>query len=340
MPDLDYLPYQPNPEFSAHEKQGIENLFPSIVQQFNPDLIVSGRESYARVVIPLAKAAGLPCVQLLRGSPTSQIIAGTYPAELGREFIRCLRSADEVIAVSEFMAGEIRKRGISQTFCIPNAVDTEHFKPMRDGREILSALELPVGAPVILSPSNLLPRKRPLDLLRAAELSLLEEPSLQFVFLGAGTDAETFAAAVERSPARGNIHLLGWRPYEEMPALLNAADQVVMTSESEGMSRASIEAMACGALLVASDIPPAQELVTDGKNGLLFPMGDSGALAEQILWAIDHPEESAAIGHEARNSVLDRNYESTIDRYLSVLQAMVAPGQGCMQPELREASST
>jgi hypothetical protein len=110
MPDLDYLPYQTNPKFSAREKLGIEALFPSIVQQFSPDLVVSGRESYASVVIPLARAAGLPCVQLLRGSPTAQIIAGTYPADLGLAFIRCLQSADEVIAVSEFMASEIRKR--------------------------------------------------------------------------------------------------------------------------------------------------------------------------------------------------------------------------------------
>ncbi len=323
MPDLDYLPYQPNPEFSAHEKLGIEAQFPSIMQQFSPDLVISGRESYASVVIPLAQAAGLPCVQLLRGSPTAQIIAGTYPADLGQAFIRYLQSADEVIAVSEFMAGEIRKRGVSRAFCIPNAVDTGHFMPSGRDREILSDLDLPAGAPIVISPSNLLPRKRPLDLLRAAEIALLEEPSLQFVFLGDGTDAETFASAVRRSPARENLHLLGWRPYRDMPALLNAADLVVMTSESEGMSRSCIETLACGKLLIASDIPPARELIDDGRTGLLFPVGDCPALAERILWAVEHPAESVAMGQHARKAVLNRDYESTIDRYLSALRNVV-----------------
>jgi glycosyltransferase involved in cell wall biosynthesis len=156
---------------------------------------------------------------------------------------------------------------------------------------------------------------------------LLEEPSLQFVFLGDGTDAEKFASAVRRSPARENLHLLGWRPYQDMPALLNAADLVVMTSESEGMSRACIETMACGTLLIASDIPPARELIDEGRSGLLFPVGDCPALAERILWAVGHPDESAAIGQQARQLVLGRDYELTIERYLSALWAVVHQGE-------------
>jgi glycosyltransferase involved in cell wall biosynthesis len=218
------------------------------------------------------------------------------------------------------MASGVRERGIAQAFCIPNAVDTRHFRPAENKVSVLRKLGLPTNAPIILSPSNLLPRKRPFDLLRAAEIALQGRPDLHFIFLGQGTDAEKLALAVDRSPAKDNVHLLGWLDYEEMPGLLNAVDLVVMTSESEGMSRACIETMACAGLLIASDIAPARELVDDGRNGLLFPLGDFRALAERILWSVEHPAEISQIGRQARRDVLNRSYGPIIDRYLSALR--------------------
>lgn len=323
MPDLDFLPYIPNPDFIALEKKEIETCFPMIVEEFSPDLVISGRDSFASIVIPLATKAGLPCVQLLRGSPSAQIIDGNYPSELAQEFFQHLHDADQVITVSEHMACGMRELGLSKAFCIPNAVDTTLFKPLQTDKSKKQELKIPDTGPVILSPSNLIPRKRPFDLLHAAEIALLENPDLQFVFVGQGTELERFTFAVNRSPARANIHLLGWQSYESMPALLNSADIVVMTSENEGMSRVCIEAMACGKLLISSDIAPAKELIKDGFSGLLFPLGDSRALSKKILYAVDRPSEIQRIGQQARTAVLNRDYTAIINRYLAVLQKVV-----------------
>ncbi len=320
MPDLDYLPYIPDPDFAALEKKKIETCFSMIAEEFSPDLVLSGRESFAPIVIPLATEAGLPCVQLLRGSPSAQIIDGNYPSELAQEFLQHLHNADQVITVSEHMARGMRKLGLSRAFCIPNAVDTALFKPLQIDKSKKQELKIPDPGPVILSPSNIIPRKRPFDLLHAAEFALLKKPNLQFVFVGEGVDMERFTLAVNRSPARANIHLLGWQSYTSMPAFLNSADMVVMTSENEGMSRACIETMACGKLLISSDIAPAKELIKDGFSGLLFPLGDSRALSEKILYAADHPSEIQRIGQQARTEVLNRDYAAIINRYLVVLQ--------------------
>lgn len=323
MPDLDLFPYIPNPDFFALEKKEIETCFPMIVEKFSPDLIMSGRDSFAPIVIPLAIKAGLPCVQLLRGSPSSQIIDGHYPSELAQAFLQHLQDADQVITVSEHMACGMREFGLSKAFCIPNAVDTTLFKPLQIDKSKKQELKIPNSGPVILSPSNILPRKRPFDLLHAAEIALLKNSDLQFVFVGHGTELERFTFAVNRSPARANIHLLGWQSYESMPALINSADIVVMTSESEGMSRACIETMACGKLLIVSDIAASKELINDGFSGLLFPLGDCRALSKKILCAVDHPSEIQRIGQQARTVVLNRNYTSIINRYLVALQEVV-----------------
>jgi len=322
MPEPDYLPYRHDPEFAAREKREIETLFPRVVERFRPHLVLSGRDSFVPIAIPLAAAEGLPCVQLLRGSPTAQIIEGSYPEHLAESFLEQLEQADRVIAVSEFMAASMRGRGIGEAFCIPNAVDTERFSPGEKNENLLSRMGFPDGARVVLSPSNLLPRKRPQDLLRAAETVVGKHPDLYFGFLGQGPDAERFADKVSRSPARTNVRLLGWQAYAEMPGLLNAADLVVMTSESEGMSRACIESMACGRTLIASDIAPARELIDDGRNGLIYPLGDCDALADRIDWALTHSDACRRIEKQARLDMLERNYGPIIDRYLEALRSL------------------
>ena len=70
---------------------------------------------------------------------------------------------------------------------------------------------------------------------------------------------------------RPRVRFAGWIDYARMPDYINLGDIVVMPSESEGLARVYLEAQACARVLVASDIPPAREVVTEGETGLLFP---------------------------------------------------------------------
>ena len=164
------------------------------------------------------------------GSPSAQIIDGNYPSELAQEFLQHLQDADQIITVSEHMACGMRELGLSKAFCIPNAIDTTLFKPLQTDKSKKKELKIPDTGPVIFSPSSIIPRQTSIrPCFTPAEIALLENPDLQFVFVGQGTELERFTFAVNRSPARANIHLLGWQSYESMPALLNSADIVVMT---------------------------------------------------------------------------------------------------------------
>ena len=59
-----------------------------------------------------------------------------------------------------------------------------------------------------------------------------------------------------------------------MPALLNAADVMVHTSEREGAPLTYREAQGCELPVVATDIPAAREAIEDGRTGVLYPVGD------------------------------------------------------------------
>lgn len=78
-----------------------------------------------------------------------------------------------------------------------------------------------------------------------------------------------------------NVEFLGHR--DDMHNLLNQVDLVVLPSYREGMSRALIEAAACGLPLVASDVPGCREIVRHGVNGVLVPIKNSQALADAIM---------------------------------------------------------
>lgn len=75
------------------------------------------------------------------------------------------------------------------------------------------------------------------------------------------------------------VHFLGNR--KDVPAVLKAADVVLMSSHYEGLSLSSLEGLASGRPVLASDVPGLREIV--GDAGLLFPQGDAQALANLVL---------------------------------------------------------
>ena len=75
------------------------------------------------------------------------------------------------------------------------------------------------------------------------------------------------------------VHFLGNR--NDVANVLKAADVIVMSSRYEGLSLSSLEGLASGRPVVASDVPGLREIV--GNAGILFPQGDAQALAKTIL---------------------------------------------------------
>src|SRR5262249_57697044 len=90
----------------------------------------------------------------------------------------------------------------------------------------------------------------------------------------------------------------GGGPASEMAAVLSAADLFVLASRKEGSGYALLEAMACGAVPVVTDIPAHRALLGGGTLGLgaaaprlLWPVGDPGAFARALLDVARRPKE-------------------------------------------------
>jgi glycosyltransferase involved in cell wall biosynthesis len=134
----------------------------------------------------------------------------------------------------------------------------------------------------------------------------------------------------ERARALGlsdRVRFLGRR--DDMADLMAASDVFVLTSLAEGMSNALLEAMATGLVVCAADIPANREVVSGGKDGLLFEP-DAERLAAMLSEAIARATEDSGdvfpspMGREARKTVEDRfSLDGVTRRYLSLYERLL-----------------
>jgi len=92
----------------------------------------------------------------------------------------------------------------------------------------------------------------------------------------------------------------------DIKKIYNIFDIYVMSSVSEGLSLAAIEAMLMQRICVFSDIGPFKELVTDRVNGFLFTSRDAISLQEKLLWVINNHKNLGHIGVKARDSMISK----------------------------------
>lgn len=132
------------------------------------------------------------------------------------------------------------------------------------------------------------------------------------------------AALLQQRGTRANVHLVGepdanadsitadeaqaWHDdgrliwhgrLDDVRPAIAAAHVVVLPSYREGTPRTVLEGMAMGRAIITTDAPGCRETVTDGENGFLVPVGDSGALAEAMQRFIDDPTLIAPMGQKS-----------------------------------------
>lgn len=137
-----------------------------------------------------------------------------------------------------------------------------------------------------------------------AALRQLRDQGRAIDALLAGTPDPGNPAAVPEATIRDWVDegLVSWLGHvDDMVGLLGSVDVVVLPSYREGLPRTLVEAAACGLPLITTDVPGCREVVSDGIDGLLVPMGNSDALAQAIRRLQDNPEFAHRLGAAARS---------------------------------------
>jgi glycosyltransferase involved in cell wall biosynthesis len=206
---------------------------------------------------------------------------------------------------------------------IPNGVDVARFRPEgpRAGR---------TASPLIVFVGRLSHQRAP-DLAVTA-LSLMRTPDARLRLVGAGEDRAAVAAQAQALGLSGRVELAGFHP-DPAPDL-RAADVVIVPSRYDGMALVLLEAMACGAAVVATRV--AGTSVLDGA-GELVPAEDPVVLARTLDTLLADPDRRRRLGQAARQRAvrqcsLERSLDATLALWRQLGARPAASGAASVPP--------
>ena len=231
------------------------------------------------------------------------------------------RAGDAIVAVSEREAREGRAvlGDHAQITLIHNGVDRSRFSPdgVRAPRDAGAALLVCVGRLSEQKGQDVAIRALARLRDRTARLRLVGDESAP----GERRRLEVLATSL------GVADRIEWRGEVADPAPeLRAADVVIAPSRWEGMSLVFLEAMACGAALVVSDVAGSEILV---DAGVIVPPDDPQTLAEAVDALLDDPDRRVRLGEAARERSGSYDLGSTLQRNLDLWCELV---RGAAEP--------
>lgn len=214
-----------------------------------------------------------------------------------------LRSqVSKVIAVSRAVAMSCKKvwRFPEEKIeVVHNGVPMEEMrKCLEQDRDALrSRLDLPPDALIVGTVTRLTRKKGNRYFIEAASLVLKDMPHAFFLLAGEGPERAMLENQARRLGIQDRVRFMGFR--SDVTDILAAIDIKVLSSLSEGLSGALIEAKALGRAIIAASTGGVPEIITDNQTGLLIPPGNSKALADRILRLLKDPEERRRLGEAA-----------------------------------------
>lgn len=211
-------------------------------------------------------------------------IAMASSSLLKRIFLYVCKKGRHIICVSEIQKWEIEREGIQgeKISIYPMAIDEEFLEVGKNRKTDINSRLC-----TILSNRNLLPIYNISLLIRAIPMVLKEEPGTKFLIAGEGTEKKNLER--EAKDLGKSVKFIGRIPHKDMSGLLGRTEIYVSTSLYDGTSVSLLEAMACGAFPIVTDIPSNREWITDGENGFLVSADNETILAMKIIEAIRNP---------------------------------------------------
>jgi colanic acid/amylovoran biosynthesis glycosyltransferase len=131
---------------------------------------------------------------------------------------------------------------------------------------------------------------------------------VSFEVIGEGTERSRVIFTAADLGLQDHVHLSGHLSPEQVRERLQQADVFLLSSLSEGISNAVLEAMACGLPVVTTDCGGMREAVTDGVEGFITPVRAPEIMAEKLTILAKDPEARIRMGNAGRERVI-RNFQ-------------------------------
>ena len=215
---------------------------------------------------------------------------------------RVCQKIQRIITVSESSKEDIshdHKVDINKIHVVPIGIDTDFFAPQTDIERIPGRIVSTASADV--------PLKGQKFLLEAIAKVRDEFPHVHLELVGKQREGSTTAETLNQLGLDDIVRFNQGISYKELVNLLASAEVAIVPSLYEGFSIPAIEALSCGAPLIASTGGALPEVAGPHlETCLAVPPGDSDALADQIKYAFQNPDLCRQIGLAGRQRVIEK----------------------------------
>jgi len=290
----------------------------SVIRNFKPNVVISFL-FYANIITVLAK--------ILSFSKRFKVIICEHnyaPIYLPKSRFAVIKKillkftysrADLIIAVSDSI-----KKALVTVFHIPEFKIKRIYNPFyleeieRLSREDIKLDVFHEKNKILISIGRLTYQKRFDRLLRVFAEIRKKMDNVYLIILGKGELKKELQSLAEELNIDKFVYFVGFQknPY----AWLSKADVFVLTSDYEGLPNVIIEAMACGVPVVSTDcLSGPNEIITNGKNGILVPPQDEKALAEAILKVLQDDNLKSKLIEEGRKRAQDFDIHKILPQY-------------------------
>jgi glycosyltransferase involved in cell wall biosynthesis len=234
-----------------------------------------------------------------------------------------LAACDGGVCATRYQYEQFPKHLRSNLVIGHEGIDVNFFKPNPGGKLVLADGKLDLSGVdeiVTYATRGMEPYRGFPQFIEAAHLLLQARPNAHIVIAGddrvaygkQAPDGKTYKQLLLEKfpldPAR--THFVGSLPYGEYVKLLQCTKAHVYLTRPFVLSWSMLEAMACGALVVASNTPPVQEVITDGINGLMVDFFKPDELAATLDRVLAAPTNYDQMREKARETVVAK-YDMT-----------------------------
>jgi glycosyltransferase involved in cell wall biosynthesis len=212
------------------------------------------------------------------------------------------RQVDGFIAASGAIRDILVHDGVpaGRIVVVHDGIDVEKIAH-RPAADLHAEYWLPHGVPVVVNVGALVAHKGQKHLIDAMPMVLREVPDARLVIFGEGELRASLERQVKHLSLDKRVLLPGFR--EDVLSLVKSADLFVMSSITEGLGSAVLDAMAMGLAVVGTRAGGIPEVVVPGVTGELVEPGEAQPLAEAIVKLLKDPALRRAYGEAGRQRV-------------------------------------
>ncbi len=279
--------------------RGAAKALVSLFRREQPDIVHTHASMTARLA---ARRAGVR--RIFQTKHCMEGAAGRLPKRLLRRAVNH-RYSDRIIAVSKAVRRSMIAGGTSprKIVTIYNGIDRIPIPTAEEKAAILAAYGGRVGEKAVGMVARLEEVKDHKTFLLAAQELLQRRQDVRFYIIGDGSLRDALEQEAQRLGIAEQVSFTGF--VQEIERLEAALDIAVITSKAEALCLSILESMIAGIPAIGTDSGGVAEVIADGENGYLIPVGDSHALALRLEELLADEEKRAQMGENAAKTAAE-----------------------------------